>query len=161
MLNTLLIEAESNGVEVREHAFNSLNLKGIYIDNVITLNPANIFTQAEKTCILAEELGHFHTSSGNILNQKSLSNRKQEKRARKWAYEKLIPTSAFVYAHLQGIRNRYELADHLGVTEEFLDSAISHYQEKYGLSTSVGNFTVIFEPLGVLELFKEVHTFQL
>ncbi|WP_232700089.1 ImmA/IrrE family metallo-endopeptidase [Brevibacillus daliensis] len=137
-----------------------LSIKGLYGDNVIWINK-RIQSRTEKACILAEENGHHYTSSGDILKQESIKNRKQEKRARNWAYEKLIPISTFVQAHLQGIRNRHELADHLGVTEDFLDSAIRHFQEKYGLRAPVGDYTVIFEPLGVLELFKEVYAFQL
>ena len=34
----------------------------------------------EKTCVLAEELGHYYTSSGDILDQQNVSNRKQERR---------------------------------------------------------------------------------
>lgn len=134
------------------------NLKGLYVETAsikaILLNKS-ISTYKERLCILAEELGHYHTSSGNILDQNLLSNRKQEKRARNWAYEKLVPLSAFVQAHKQGIRSRYELADHFGVTEDFLDSAIKHYKEKYGLSVQAGKYTICFEPLGVLELFEE------
>ncbi|MGG4459298.1 hypothetical protein ABEX29_13395 [Brevibacillus porteri] len=66
----------------------------------------------------------------------------------------LFPFNAFIQAHKQGVKNRFELAEHLGVTEEFLDSAINRYIEKYGTHVKVGLSTVIFEPLGVLELFE-------
>ncbi|GIO05357.1 hypothetical protein J31TS6_13850 [Brevibacillus reuszeri] len=52
------------------------------------------------------------------------------------------------------VKNRFELADYLGVTEDFLDAAINRYIEKYGTHVTVGLSTVIFEPLGVLELFE-------
>lgn len=113
-----------------------------------------ILINAEKTCILAEELGHHFKTAGNILDQTKIENRQQENRARGWAYEKLVPLKSIVQAHKQGIKNRFELAEFLGVTEEFLDAAINRYIEKYGLLASVGNYSVIFEPLGVLELFE-------
>lgn len=153
MYDELLCEAEKNGVEVREHSFKCLRLKGLYTDNVITLNPTAIGSSVEKTCVLAEELGHFHTSFGNILNQSDIRNRKQELRARSWAYERVVSLPAIVQAHQLGIRNRFELAEHLGVTEEFLGAALKRFQEKYGLCVPVGKYTVCFDPLGVIEYF--------
>ncbi len=36
----------------------------------------------DKTCTLAEELGHYYTTTGDIIDQEDTSNRKQEYRAR-------------------------------------------------------------------------------
>lgn len=47
-------------------------------------------TSTEKGCVLAEELGHHYTTVGNILDQSAAMNRKQEYRARLWAYNKLV-----------------------------------------------------------------------
>lgn len=147
----LLSEAKQHGIDVYEKPFSS-RIKGLYSDNVIAINKL-IPTIIEKACVLAEELGHHHRTSGNILDQSNIENRQQENRARSWAYEKLVPLKSIVQAHKQGIKNRFELAEFLGVTEEFLDAAINRYTEKYGMLATVGNYTVIFEPLGVLELF--------
>ncbi|RKO63227.1 ImmA/IrrE family metallo-endopeptidase [Caldibacillus debilis] len=147
----LLREAIHHGIDIYEKPMTP-TVKGFYSDEVIWINK-NIPTNVEKACILAEELGHFHTTIGNILDQTKIENRKQEKRARTWAYEKLVPLSKIVQAHKNGIRNRYELAEYLEVTEEFLDSAIKRYKEKYGFCTTIDNFTICFEPLGVLEMF--------
>lgn len=148
----LLCEAQRSSVDVYEKSM-KFTIKGLYSDNVIWVN-SRIPTSAEKACVLAEELGHHHTTVGDILNQKLLSNRKQEKRARNWAYEELVPLSAIVQAHKERICNRFELADHLGVTEDFLNAAINHYKEKFGLGVPYDNYTIYFEPLGVLERFK-------
>lgn len=148
----LLQEAQQHGIDTYEKPMTP-TIKGLYSDKVIWINK-NIPTNDEKACILAEELGHYHTSSGNILDQSKISNRKQELRARTWAYERLVPLQKIVQAHKSGVRNRYELAEYLGVTEDFLNSAIKRYQEKYGLCVSVESYTVCFEPLGVLEMFE-------
>ena len=55
-------------------------------------------TQVEKACVLAEELGHHYTTSGNILDQSKVENRKQEFRARMWAYNKQIGLIGIVNA---------------------------------------------------------------
>ena len=147
----LLREAEQHGIDIYEKPMNP-GIKGLYSDNIIWINHC-IPTMVERACILAEELGHYHTSVGNIIDPTDIRNRKQEQRARTWAYEKLIPLSAFVEAHRQGIRNRYELAEYLGVTEDFLESALQRYKEKYGLFVAVDGLTIRLEPLGVIEFF--------
>src|SRR5690554_5342524 len=73
------------------------NIKGLYADNVIAINK-NIDTTVEKACVLAEELGHYYTSIGDILDQTKIENRKQEKRARRWAVDRLIKVEDFIDA---------------------------------------------------------------
>ncbi|GED68983.1 membrane protein [Brevibacillus reuszeri] len=148
----LIEEAVQHGLDIYEMPLKP-RIKGLYSNDIIGINKS-IATTIEKTCILAEEIGHHFKTSGNILDQSKIENRQQENRARSWAYEKLVPLDAFVQAHKQGIKNRYELADYLGVTEVFLDSAINRYIEKYGTHVTFGLSTIIFEPLGVLELFE-------
>lgn len=154
MPDQLMIEAEKAGVKVVEHVFKSSKLKGLYIDGVITINTLESPTSIEKRCILAEELGHHHTSSGIILDQSRVLNRQQENKARAWAYEKLVPLTKIVQAHKAGIRNRFELAEYLDVTETFLDAAIKRYKEKHGIYVKVQGYTVCLEPLGILEMFE-------
>lgn len=88
---------------------------------------------------------------GNILDQSDIVNKKQELRARAWGYKKLVNILDFINAYKNGIRNRYELAEYLGVTEEFLEDAIKQYQREYGLYCKVGNYYVYFNPLSILE----------
>ncbi|KIN81956.1 ImmA/IrrE family metallo-endopeptidase [Clostridium botulinum] len=150
--NKLLYEAESQEVEVVEMKFKG-KCKGLYGNNVIALDK-NIETLKEKRCILAEELGHHHTSSGNILDNSSISNLKQEKRARNWGYEKLVGIIDIINAFNAGTRNRYEMAEYLEVTEDFLESSIQHYKEKYGVLFEIDNYIVFFEPnFGVMKKF--------
>ncbi len=147
----LIIEASLNEVEVYEKYMSS-RLKGLYSDNIVWINK-HMSTRTEKACVLAEELGHYHTTVGDILDQSHTEHRKQELRARRWAYERLIPFSKIIQAHRLHISNRYELADFLGVTEEFLQAALDWYKSKYGLFAVLDQYTIYFEPLGVLEMF--------
>lgn len=111
-------------------------------------------SETEKICILAEELGHYYTTSGNILDQNITTNRKQERTARLWAYNRLIGLTGLIDCYRSGCRSRFEMAEHLGVTEEFLNEAVECYKQKYSPCTVVDNYLVTFEPLGVLELYK-------
>ncbi|CAI6265001.1 MULTISPECIES: ImmA/IrrE family metallo-endopeptidase [Bacillus subtilis group] len=146
----LLIESEKAAVSVYEKKL-SRGIKGLYADGIVWINKK--LSNTEKKVILAEELGHHYTTAGHILDQTTVQNRKQELRARNWAYKKLVPLNKIVQAHKSGVKNRYELAEFLNVTEKFLDEAIKRYTEEYGVFKKVGEVTLCFQPLGVIELF--------
>lgn len=151
MYEKLIKEAEKEDVEVVEKNLPK-RIKGLYCDGCIAINK-NITTYKEKACVLSEELGHYHTSSGDILDQSKIMNRKQERLARAWGYKRLVGIIDLVNAYEQGVKNRYELAEYLGVTEEFIDECINYYKEKYGLFYEIDNYIVYFEPLGIFEKF--------
>ena len=110
-------------------------------------------SETQKRCVLAEELGHYHTTAGDILEQTSASNRKQEHRARVWAYDRLIGLEGIISCHKSGCHNLYEMAEHLNVTEDFLQEALSYYRSRYGARTKQNNYVIYFEPsLGLFEL---------
>lgn len=145
----LLEEAECEGIEVIDNC-NIGGLKGLYIDGIISLSD-NISCRKEKKCILAEELGHHYTSFGNILNQKEINNIKQEQKARRWAYEKLINFDDLIVAYEEGVKNRYELSLFLEVTEKFLEKAVEYYRIKHGTCYQYKDVVIYFEPLGILK----------
>ncbi|MFK4461594.1 ImmA/IrrE family metallo-endopeptidase [Bacillus safensis] len=151
--HSLLKNATSSGIKVYEESLSS-NTKGLYGNNVIWIN--RNLSSIEKTCTLAEEIGHHFTTYGNILDQTKLKNRKQELRAREWGYKLLFPLERLIEAQKEGVRNRFELAEYLNVTEQFLEDALKRYKEKYGLYKQIGKHTICFEPLGVIENFEEV-----
>lgn len=84
----LITKAEKENLYIVEKQFTS-KAKGLIKNNKIGIRQ-NIPTITEKTCVLAEELVHYFTSNSDILDQTKIENVKQEKRARNWAYEKLI-----------------------------------------------------------------------
>ena len=147
---TLLKEADSQCLVVKEKPLRAHNgrIKG----KRIAIKKDLLTT--EKACVLAEELGHHYTTVGNILDQSRIDNRKQERRARIWAYKRAFDLSDLIAAYKHGCRNRYEIAEHLEVTESFLQEALNTYREKYGLYRKVDNYIVYFEPLGILEMYE-------
>ncbi len=148
----LLSEADCYDVYVYEEKMQP-KIKGLYADKIIWINKL-ISATNEKHCVLAEELGHHHTSTGNILDQSIINNRKQEKQARKWAHKKLITLPSIINAYQEGVSNRFELAEHLNVTEEFLLDAVNGYKEEYGIYTILDNYIIYFEPLAVLAMLE-------
>lgn len=130
-------------------------LAGLYIDGNIALD-RNISTDTEKSCILAEELGHHYTSYGNILDLDDVQSRKQEYRARMMGYDIKIGLSGIICAFERGVQSKAEMADYLNVTEEYLSSALDAYRKKYGKYVSFENYTIIFEPyFAVCKAFED------
>lgn len=146
-------EACEEGIEIIDYDFKSENIKGLYCDNAIAIS-SSVASLSERTSILAEELGHYHTSVGDILDQTDTSNRKQERRARLWAYDKLVGLSGIIKGFESCCQSRYELAECLGVTEMFLQEAIDCYVEKYGTCVEIDGYLILFTPtLGVIKKF--------
>lgn len=139
----LLIEADNDGLIVKEKPlqYNNGRVKG----NRIAIRK-DIDTSSEKTCVLAEELGHHYTSVGDILDLSDPSKRKQERQARMWGYNKLIGLSGLIRAFEAGCQDRFEVAEYLGVTDEYLCDCLEAYRDKYGIGTTVDNYYVMFIP---------------
>lgn len=144
-------EACKDGIDVVSHDFKSQRIKGLYCDMTIGINK-KIDTCAEKSCVLAEELGHHHTSVGNVLDMNDVRNRKQERQARLWGYNKLIGLTGIISAFRAGCQSRHEIAERLEVTEEYLQECIDCYRDKYGEYVEVDNYMICFIPnLAVME----------
>ena len=145
----LLIEADANNLITKEKPLRAN--KGRIKGNRIAIKKD--MTQTEKKCILAEELGHHYTAVGDIFDQSSASNRKQEMHGRVLAYNRLVGLRGIIDAYNHHCQGLCEAAEYLGVTEEFLNDTIAYYKDKYGIYTTIDNYAIIFEPaIAVLEL---------
>lgn len=106
----------------------------------------SIPTLSKKADVLAEELGHYHTTVGRIIEQDDVISRKQERIARLWAYDKRIGLGGLTNAWEHGCRNQYEISDFLGVSEDTLTEALDFYRQKHGTGVWTGNYKIQFEP---------------
>lgn len=100
----------------------------------------------QKTCVLAEEIGHYKQNAGDITDQSLAANRRQEHSGRLWAYNRLIGLHGIVDGCNAGCQNRYELANYLNITEEFVQEALDCYRAKYGVFAEAGDYIIMFEP---------------
>lgn len=149
----LIVEAEDENIIVKEMDFNS-DLDGLYFNNKIAINK-KLSSIAEKTCILAEEIGHHRKNIGNILLQDTVDNVKQEQKAREYAYNKLVSIDKLVAAFSKNLRTTYEISDYLDVTEVFLLDAIEYYKAKYGIKVlECNDYFVQFVPYFLI--FKQL-----
>lgn len=150
-LEELEDEAFNNKVHIVDYNFKSKRIKGLYCDGTVALNKTLL--QTEKACVLAEELGHHYTASGNIINPKDVGARKQELKGRILSYNKMIGLHGIINSQKRGCCSINDMAEFLDVTEDFLSEALCYYRNKYGVRTVIDNYVIYFEPsLGVLEL---------
>ncbi|MHB8061330.1 MAG: ImmA/IrrE family metallo-endopeptidase [Ruminiclostridium sp.] len=136
-------------------------ISGLYYDDgynepLIALN-SSIDTQSEACCVIAEELGHYYTSCGNLLTDPYADNtfiNQQENRAKKWAIKKLVSLNAIIDAFVAGSKDLYEMSEFLGVTELFLRDSFQKYSTIYGKYSVLGDYIIYFDPPGVLKAFR-------
>lgn len=148
----LLSQASSENLLVKEVPL--LGSDGRIYNNRIAIRK-DIPTLKQKSCVLAEELGHYYTGVGNILEQNSINNIKQERYGRIWAYNHQIGLMGILQSYLANCRTLYDMAEYLEVTEEFLIDALQYYKSKYGVCTEIDNYIIYFEPvIGVFEKYK-------
>lgn len=139
----LLILSDSKKIVVKEK--NIPGYGGRLYKNRIAIN-RSLPTQAEKSCVLAEEIGHYCTTTGNILDQNDTMNRKQEYRARLYGYNLRVGLIGIINAYEARCRNLHEMAEHLDVPEDYLTEVIDCYRSKYGQYVAVDNYIIYFIP---------------
>lgn len=98
--------------------------EGLYCDGVAWINQK--LPERRRVCILAEEIGHYETSHGDILDLTDINNARQELRARKWAYDKLLSVDMIIDAASKGHTEPYDMADYLDVDESFLKEYLAY-----------------------------------
>lgn len=147
----LLTVADRDGLLVKEQPLQVHD--GLISGKRIAIRKG-IQTQTEKSCVLAEEIGHYRTSTGDILDQSKTENRKQELHARIWAYNELIGLKGIIRCYEHRCHSFSEMAEHLDVTEEFLFEALKYYRKKFGLCTVLDNYIIYFEP--ALSVMKRI-----
>lgn len=93
----------------------------------IAMDPWSHRSISEETVKLAHELGHCMT--GSFYNKyATCDNRKRhENRADKWAIEHTISAEELHRAIQNGLVEIWSLAEHFGVTEEFMKKAVCYY----------------------------------
>ena len=148
----LLVECDLLGAKVFELDLGTDKPSGKCYGREIYINK-NV-TEKEKYCLLLEEIGHYLTTYGNITDQTSILNRKQELFARRWGYEHSVSLVGIINAFEYGAKNLFEIADFLGVTETYLLDCLENYKKKYGIGRNLEKYYVRFEPvLGVYKNF--------
>ncbi|MFT4107703.1 MAG: hypothetical protein QM657_18270 [Lacrimispora sp.] len=139
----LLEEADAAGLLVKEKPL--LNNNGRLKGKRIAIRQ-DIPTTAKKADVLAEEMGHYYTSVGRIVEQDTVESKKQERAARLWGYNKRIGLFGLVRAYNAHCETLYDMAEYLDVSEDSLIEALEYYRQIYGVKTTYGKYMIQFEP---------------
>ena len=76
---------------------------------------------------MGHELGHCITGSFYNIHTAVDCRQRHENRADKWAIHTLIPVDALDDAIAHGCTEIWDLAEHFGVTEDFMRKAVCYY----------------------------------
>lgn len=148
----LIIIAEKQGVEVRELDLGTDKPCGRCLDNIIYINIR--ISESSKYEILAEEFGHFKTNHGNILNLNSLTNQKQEFKARREGFKLLVKPCDIINAAKNGANNLDEMADYIGISTKTFLEILDDFKKQYGIRLRIDNYYLMLEPnLGIIKDF--------
>lgn len=139
----LIDNASEDGLTVVEDAIQASD--GLCVGDCIIIRE-DIPTVVKKADVTAEEIGHNKYTVGDITDQTVVDNRKQENRARFYAYNLRIGLSGLLKAFKAGCRTTDDIADFLNVSEDFLLEALERYRQVYGTGAMVDNYYIRFEP---------------
>jgi len=140
-LSELYLIAEEESIRVVNFRIANSKTKGICInfDNDhydILIDYNKVPTYSEEKCVLAHELGHYCTGVESPIIAQTfrdmLTIGRQEYRANKWAFERLIPVAELHIAINRGYVDIWELADYFDVPDEFMRKALDYYENKRG-----------------------------
>lgn len=120
------------GICVTENKHLPKCLDGLYCkynnDKVICLRAH--MSASRRLCTLAEEYGHEVTSWSDTRSMDPAEMTRQEARAISYAIELVVPLEKLHKAHHASVRNTYECANYLGVTEDFLKWVFAYYEAR-------------------------------
>jgi hypothetical protein len=158
-LEKLFDECTRSGINIDEKGCLPNNVNAAFYEDENT-EPTIILNRTlnashQQICAVAEEIGHYCTSCGNLLTDDEIDKtivRQQELRAKRWAVKKLIPLNAITEAFEAGCRSFGDFVERLEITEEFLLSALKTYADMYGTYVVQDEYVIFFDPPAVLKM---------
>jgi hypothetical protein len=122
--------ARSRGTNVYEYPLpqtRSVSAK-LGEDCFIGIDSTRLTAPGELAVCLAHELGHCETEAFYSVYSPLLTRDKLERRATVWAIKHTVPKNALDALIESGVAEEWELAEHFGVTVEFMHAAIEYYK---------------------------------
>ena len=124
--NELYAAAEKGGITVERFSLPKSRSIAINENGGFVAIDQSVNSAEERVC-LAHEMGHFETMSFYNMYSPLDVRGKHERRADRWAIEKLVPKNDYVAALKNGYTELHELAEYFGVTEEFMKKVAEFY----------------------------------
>lgn len=128
-LTSLYTLAQANDIQIFSFDMNACESMSLLKSGncYIAIDPFKIKNISDEKVKLAHELGHCET--GAFYNQYAVCDirERHERRADKWAIKKLVPEDELKEA-CKWCANLWELSEHFGVTEDFMQKALDYYR---------------------------------
>lgn len=129
-LNKLYDIATRENISIEDFKMkNKAIIERIDKEYYIGLNYSKIESITEEKELLAEELGHYYYNAFyNVASNPSTISQK-EYRANKWKCTVLVSVNDLKEAFKNGMKNLYEVADYLNLSEDTVAFAYNYYKE--------------------------------
>lgn len=125
-------------------------LGGAISGNEITINKnRNLY---EQHSILAEEIGHYETTYGDIADTTNIRNWKLELVARRWSYKKLVSFDDLIYCYKNRLTTLEDICTFLEIQPDILKISLDYYLSHYGLYIEHNGYKIMFDPLNIVRL---------
>ncbi|MDD7793657.1 ImmA/IrrE family metallo-endopeptidase [Clostridium sp. 'White wine YQ'] len=121
---------DNEGIILEEVKFKHSYIEGLYfkapgLPPSIAINKSILSDSKRLISVLAEELGHHFTSYGDLSTEcftysEKIQISKQERKARNWATNFIMPYEKIIDAIKEGYRTIFELSDYFNVTPIFI-----------------------------------------
>lgn len=129
-LNKLYDIAKRENISIEDFKMkNKAIIERIDKEYYIGLNYSKIESVTEEKELLAEELGHYYCNAFYNSNSDFSTISKKEYRANKWKCTVLVSANDLKEAFERGLRNIYEVADYLSLSEDTVAFAYNYYKE--------------------------------
>lgn len=127
---SLYDHAQKQNIEVLQYPLPQTGSMSIMLDDgscYIGMDPIIQDGDIQERVHLGHELGHCVTGSFYNIYAAIDHRQRHENRADKWAIRYLIPVEDLDEAVAEGYTELWELADHFGVTEDFIKKTVCYY----------------------------------
>lgn len=129
-LNKLYDVANKENISVIDFRMkNKAIIELIDKDYYIGLNYSKIKSITEEKELLAEELGHYYCNAFYNSSSSPSTIAQKEYRANKWKCTVLVSVNDFKDAFKKGLKNVYEIAEYLNLSEDTVAFAYNYYKE--------------------------------
>lgn len=106
----------------------------------------------KKHFLLAEEIGHYETTAGDITDLDTIPKIKAEVIARRWGYEKIISLDDLVSCYEKKHLTAEDVAHDFEIELEALKIILDYYFDKYGPSVNHKGYIINFDPFIIIDL---------
>ena len=119
--------AEEKGHEIVRYDLPQSGSVSVCIDGKCAIGIDPHLSGADELEHVAHEMGHCETGTFYTQDTDESTKARWEYKARKWAFEHIVPPEEILNAFRDGTRDSWELAERFGLNEETVLTILRHY----------------------------------